>query len=275
MLEDNRIAVIGCGNMGRSIIGGLIASDFPARQICGYDTDMEKRRQMEQQFAIDTSDNIRTAVAADVALMAVKPQQFRELMPVLRSGLGTRHPLFISVAAGIRLATLEAGLGSAQAIVRAMPNIAALVRASTTGVIANAAASDMDRKIAETILCALGNDCYWFSNDDEMDTVTAVSGSGPAYFFLVMEAMQQAAESMGMEPQRARLLVLSTARGATEFAMAGEEGLAQLGQRVSSPGGTTEQAIRVLQQGGLTELFATALEAARGRACELAQQQGQ
>ncbi len=184
-----------------------------------------------------------------------------------------QQPLVISIAAGIRTPDLARWLGADTAIVRAMPNTPALVQSGATGLFANAHVRDQQRDLAETILRAVGL-TLWVEQEDQLDLVTALSGSGPAYFFLVMEALQEAASKLGLPAETARLLALQTAFGASRMALESDEDAAALRQRVTSPGGTTEQALRVLEEGGLRNLMEQALTAAARRSRELADQFG-
>ena len=266
------IAIIGGGNMGQSIISGLIAGGFSSQRIHVYEPDTEKCRQLSSNFAIRMAVSEQQAVTkANVVVFAVKPQHMQKVMLPLAPLLLAQKSLVISVAAGVRLATLESWLGTELAIVRAMPNIAAMVGMSITGMIANAAVSEEYRQLAEWIIQSFGSS-QWFSSDEDMDIVTAVTGSGPAYVFLVMEAIQEAACELGMESVQVQALVAATFAGAAKMVLAGEGEPARLRQRVTSPGGTTECAVQILQQAELSQLFKKALVAARDRARELAVQ---
>jgi pyrroline-5-carboxylate reductase len=180
------------------------------------------------------------------------------------------QPLIVSIAAGVRTRNLLQWLGPDTAVVRAMPNTPALVRSGATALFPTARVSDDHRNLAESILRAVGL-TLWVDREELMDAVTALSGSGPAYFFLVMEALQTAAVSAGLPRETADLLTLQTAFGAAKMALESEDDVALLRQRVTSPGGTTERALQVLEQGGLRSLFANAIEAARQRSEELAE----
>jgi pyrroline-5-carboxylate reductase len=207
---------------------------------------------------------------ADVVVLAVKPQVMRSVLEPLQSIAQKQRPLLVSVAAGIREASLNSWLGGNLPIVRCMPNTPALVQAGATGLYANPQVNKEQRSLAESILRTVGI-TLWFDDEAKLDTVTAVSGSGPAYFFLVMEAMQAAAESLGLKPDDAKLLVVQTALGAARLALESEQQPAELRKQVTSKGGTTEAALNQLNAGGLVPLFAEALKAAEERSKELAQ----
>ncbi len=207
-------------------------------------------------------------------MLAVKPQVIRTVASEISAAVQARHPLIISIAAGIRSADLDRWLGGNTAVVRCMPNTPALVQSGATALIANARVSDEQRNLAESILRAVGL-TLWLDDEQLMDAVTALSGSGPAYFFLIMEALQAAGVQLGLPEQTAQLLTLQTAFGAAKMALESDEDAATLRRRVTSPGGTTERALQTLENGGLRELIARALTAARDRSRELADQLGQ
>ncbi|RMG60028.1 MAG: pyrroline-5-carboxylate reductase, partial [Gammaproteobacteria bacterium] len=217
--------------------------------------------------------NAEAMAECAATVLAVKPQVMRTVAEGLAPALDAHPQLVISIAAGIREADLDRWLGGGRAIVRCMPNTPALVRSGASGLHANARVSDAQRELAEHILRAVGL-VVWVEQEAQIDAVTAVSGSGPAYFFLVMEAMTDAGERLGLERETARLLTLETALGAARLALESGEDVATLRERVTSKGGTTEAALRVLTEGGLPELFDEALKAAARRAAELADQLG-
>jgi pyrroline-5-carboxylate reductase len=271
-MDKLSIGFIGGGNMARSLIGGLIAAGAPASTLRVADPITEIREALAADFGISTSDDNQALVNhSDVVVLAVKPQVLRGVATALEP---TREgQLFLTIAAGIRTATLANWLGSQAPIVRAMPNTPALVQSAATGMYAAPGVNEQQRNSAESIMRAAGL-VLWVQDEALMDAVTALSGSGPAYFFLVMEAMEQAGQALGLPAETARLLTVQTAFGAARLALEIEEDPAQLRQNVTSPGGTTEQAIRVLQEGKLADVFNQALRAARDRAMELADQLG-
>jgi pyrroline-5-carboxylate reductase len=203
-----------------------------------------------------------------VLVLAVKPQVLREVAKPLATAIQRYRPLVISVAAGVREPDLRRWLGDQVAIVRSMPNTPALVKSGATALYANPHVSDQQQQLAESILRAVGL-TIWVNDENLLDSVTALSGSGPAYFFLVMEALEQAGIKLGLSEEQARLLTLETAFGAAKMALESPQSPALLRNRVTSPGGTTECALKVLQEGQLETLFVNALEAACQRAREL------
>lgn len=273
-MTHNHICFIGGGNMAHSLIGGLIADQWPASQIYATDTNPDQRAHLTERFGISTgSDNSAAIANADVVVLAVKPQVMHNVASEICAAVNARQPLIISIAAGIRSADLGRWLGSNSAIVRCMPNTPALVQSGATALFANARVTAAQRDLAENILRAVGL-TLWLDDEQLMDAVTALSGSGPAYFFLIMEALQAAGVQLGLTPQTAQLLTLQTAFGAAKMALESDDDAASLRRRVTSPGGTTEAALAVLEQGGLSDLIARALTAARDRSRELADQLG-
>lgn len=265
------IAFIGAGNMARSLILGMLqdAADLQLRVADPDQNQLDVIRGYGKNIFTST-DNEQVVDGADVVVLAVKPQVMRSVVEPLQSIAQKQRPLLVSVAAGIREASLTNWLGGNLPIVRCMPNTPALVQAGATGLYANPQVNKEQRSLAESILRTVGI-TLWFDDEAKLDTVTAVSGSGPAYFFLVMEAMQAAAESLGLKPDDAKLLVVQTALGAARLALESEQQPAELRKQVTSKGGTTEAALNQLNAGGLVPLFAEALKAAEERSKELAQ----
>ena len=263
------IAFIGAGNMAGSLINGLISDGYDPACIVASDASPAALDAMARRTGVRTTgDNAEAAAGADVVVLAVKPQMLqgvaREIAPVVQQ----RRPLVISIAAGIREDALEGWLGRGVALVRTMPNTPAMIGAGATVLHAGAGVTDGQRDSAESILRSVGL-TRWVEDEALLDAVTAVSGSGPAYFFLVMEAMEAAAIDLGIPHETARLLTLQTALGAARMAIESDEEPAALRRRVTSPGGTTERAVAVFEEGGLRELFGRALAAARDRSIEL------
>jgi len=276
IMKDCKITFIGGGNMARSLIGGLVSNGFDAQHITVTDLNLDNLQSLVIQYPSLTvsGDNIKAIQYADVIILAVKPQQLQSVAKAL-AGHFSSDTLFVSIAAGIRSQDIARWLGQEDiAIVRAMPNTPALVQAGATGLYANNAVTTTQYELAETILRAVGL-AIWVEDEDKIDIVTALSGSGPAYYLLVMEAMEVAAIEMGLAPETARLLCLQTAFGAAKMALESNESTATLRERVTSPGGTTERALHELEDGGLRGLFENALIAAALRSRELAQQLGQ
>lgn len=271
-MESKLIAFVGGGNMATSLIGGLLAGGYTPARIRVAEPDTQKREGLAERFGIIVSESNHEAVdRADIVVLSVKPQVVRQVACDLSDTIKAR-PLLISIAAGVHTDSLLRWLGDAHwPLVRAMPNTPALIKCGMTGLYATHAASDNDRATAQTILNAVGT-TQWVEDEALMDTITAVSGSGPAYFFLFMEAIQAAAERLGLDNETARTLVLQTALGAARMAVESGEAPAALRRRVTSPGGTTECALDVFQQGGLEELVFKALKGAMSRSKTLAQE---
>ena len=266
-MNNQKIGFIGAGNMARSLIGGLIASGVKSTRIYAADPDAETRNSLSQDFSIQTiADNQQLVDNCNVVIFAVKPQALKNVA----TGL-TANPsaLYLTIAAGIPSSSLENWLGSGSAIVRAMPNTPALVLSGASGLYANQQVSEAQKETAESILRAVGL-TIWVEEEKQMDAVTALSGSGPAYFFMVMEAMEKAGEELGLTAETARLLAIQTGFGAAKLALEIEGDPATLRQQVTSPGGTTEQAIKTFESLGLPEIFSKAMKAARDRAEQLA-----
>ncbi len=269
------ITFIGAGNMARSLIAGILQEDL-SQDDSVHNIRISDPDELQLAGITDIwtdvksySDNVEATKGADVVVLAVKPQIMQQVCEPLAEALKTQNPLVISIAAGINLKNLEKWLGGhPTAIVRCMPNTPSLVQSGMTGLYANEQASKEQHNLAESIMRTVGS-ILWLDNEDLMDTITAVSGSGPAYFFLVMEAMQDAAQKMGLNAEDARLLVLQTAFGAAKLALESSDDASVLRQRVTSKGGTTEAALKKLIDGGLPSIFEEALVAAAMRSKEL------
>ena len=265
-----RVGFIGAGNMARSLASGLLNNGWGKDDIVVSDPDPEQRRTIESTLGLKTfADNPDVAALAEILVLAVKPQIIGSVATTLAQTVQKKRPLVISIAAGVRIEDLARWLGNDLPIVRVMPNTAALIGSGASGLYANERVNEVMRDQAESILRAVGV-ATWVSEEYLLDVVTALSGSGPAYFFLVMEAMEQAAIESGLDPAQARLLTLETAYGAAKMALEGHEEPALLRRRVTSPGGTTERAVKVLEEGGLRSLFKEAMQAATRRAQEIA-----
>ncbi len=272
-MTDPTIAFIGGGNMARALISGLIIDGWPPERLWVSDPDPHQRRLLARDYSLPniTDLNAQAAAQADVLLFAVKPQMLRAVAESLADGVQSRKPLVVSIAAGIRAVALERWLGGGLAVVRCMPNTPALVQCAATGLYANPRTDAPQRALAERILRSVGI-AMWVENETLIDVVTALSGSGPAYFLLVMEAMEQAGVQLGLAPEIARRLTQQTALGAASMALAGNEAPAALRARVTSRGGTTEKGIEALERGELHRHFEGAVTAAFRRAQELAQE---
>jgi pyrroline-5-carboxylate reductase len=261
------IAFIGGGNMAAAIIGGLVGQGRSPATLHAVDVLPEARARLEKQFGIRTSaDPAAAAADAECIVLAVKPQQMREVAAALAPALGGQ--LVISIAAGIRGGDLARWLGGHAAVVRAMPNTPALVAAGITGLHALPGVSARQRSAAEEVLSAVGT-TFWVKEESALDAVTAVSGSGPAYVFYVIEALEQAARELGLPADIARRSALQTFAGAVKLAMAGDADPATLRARVTSKGGTTERAIAALDEAQVKAAFVRAVRAAAERSAEL------
>jgi len=270
-MNNPSIAFIGAGNMATALISGLIADGTEPHKIIASDPDGEKCNALSARTGIRTTiDNEQAVSAADVMVLAVKPQVLQRVAESLKGAVQQYRPLVLSIAAGVRSQTLDAWLGGSTALVRCMPNTPAMLQCGATGLFANDRVSTAQLEQAETILRAVGL-TTWIADEKLMDAVTALSGSGPAYFFLVMEAMQAAGEQLGLDTDSARLLTLQTALGAARMAIESSDSPATLRERVTSPGGTTEQALLSFEKDQLREIFARALQAAHDRSVELSQ----
>ena len=264
------VGFIGAGNMARSLAAGLLKNGWGKNQVVLSDPEPAQRQTIESVLCVKTfADNQTVVTQADILVLAVKPQILGEVATALASAVQKKKPLVISIAAGVRLEDIGRWLGGGLAMVRAMPNTAALIGSGASGLYANERVNESLRNQAESILRAVGV-TVWLEDEELMDVVTALSGSGPAYFFLVMEALEQAAIESGLDPKQARLLTLETAFGAAKMALEGHEEPSQLRRRVTSPGGTTEQAVKVLEQGDIRHLFKKAVQAAVNRSREIA-----
>jgi pyrroline-5-carboxylate reductase len=271
-MSQTRIAFIGAGNMASALIGGLIADGTTKDSIIASDPNNEQRSQLHDRYGICTVDNNADAISdASVVVLAVKPQLLQQVCNELRAHLIGKSCLIVSIAAGIRCNTLSKWLNSELPIVRCMPNTPAMLQVGATGLFATSNVSSEQRDQAERILRAVGI-TLWVDSESDIDSVTAVSGSGPAYYFLVMEAMQAAAEKLGLPEDTAKLLTLQTALGAARMALESQDDPATLRQKVTSPGGTTEQAILSFEENGLRDLFEKAMRAARDRSISLSEQ---
>lgn len=268
------IAFIGGGNMASSIIGGLLKQgDIQAKAISVADPSLDQRQHLETKFGVNTYKQGADAIkGASIIILAVKPQVMKAVLEPLKDALSQQQPLLISIAAGINLSSLKQWSGC-RAIVRCMPNTPALLGLGATGLTASADTNTEQRNNAESLLRAVGT-TTWVNNEQQIDAVTAVSGSGPAYFFLLMEAMIQAGQQLGLSAEAAKQLTLNTALGASQMALDSDVEIAELRRNVTSPGGTTEQAILTFQHEGFNDIVFDALEAARNQAQKLSEQFG-
>jgi pyrroline-5-carboxylate reductase len=254
--------------MGRALIAGLLRSGTRAEHIRVGERLAAARATLSGELGITASaDNAAAVEDATVVVLAVKPQEARAVLGALKGRFGTSPPLLISVVAGVRTAQLHDWCGLD--VVRAMPNRAALVGAAATGLFAPPELPAAPRRVAEEVLGSVGA-VVWVKDEAALDVVTALSGSGPAYFFLLAELMARAAERLGLEPRTALTLTAATLHGAGLLAHAGDADFARLRAEIASPGGTTEAALGALGEDKLRALVEKALEAAAQRARELA-----
>ena len=267
--DTSTLAFIGGGNMARSLIGGLVARGTDPATIRVAEPIDALRHALQQDFGVHTFNQAGDAVqGADTWILAVKPQVMRGVCEGLVAQAQATRPLLVSIAAGITTAQLDRWLGGGLAVVRTMPNTPALLGAGVTGLFANDATGYGGRARAAALLGAVGA-TVWIDDEALMDAVTAVSGSGPAYVFLLAEAMQQAGEAQGLDPAAARVLAAQTLLGAARMLTEGEDGADVLRARVTSPGGTTQAAIETFEAGGFRGLVARAIAAATERGRQL------
>lgn len=268
------LAFIGAGNMASAIIGGLVEQGYPSEKIVAADPLAANLEKLARQFAINTTENNNEAVQqADLVILAIKPQVMGSVCEPLQAVVTERQPLIVSIAAGITAASLNTWLGSDTAVVRCMPNTPALVQTGATALYANHHVTTEQKQWADQLMSSVGI-VEWVQEEHLLDAVTALSGSGPAYFFLAMEAMIDAGEKLGLDRDTATRLTLQTALGAAKMASSSDVSPAELRQRVSSPGGTTLAALDIFQNRGFKALFYDALAAAEQRSEELAKELG-
>ena len=273
-MKTQQIGFIGGGNMASSLIGGLVSNDYPADKITVADLDADKLRYLNETFGVNTTlDSNSLVLQSDIVVLAVKPQHMQSVADSIAASAQQKKPVLVSIAAGIRIAALERWLGGDLAVVRCMPNTPALVKTGATGLSANAQVGVEQKDQVESLMRAVGV-AVWVAEEGDLDTVTALSGSGPAYFFMVMEALEAAAVDAGLDQKTAQLLTQETALGAAKMALESTESAAVLRQRVTSPGGTTERAIEVLEKQGLRAILQQALSAAKERSVELSDELG-
>jgi len=265
--------------MANSLIGGLINAGYSASDITIAEPDEARRQTLNEQFKISVTKNNADTLQCDIIVLAVKPQLLKTVCLQLASDRQSQanNPLFISIAAGVKSTDinrwLNANQDSLSAIVRCMPNTPSLLQCGASGLFANKQVSNAQKTSAEAIMQAVGM-VIWVETEEQLNAVTAVSGSGPAYFFLMMEAMQQAGEALGLSKEISQKLVLQTALGASRMAMESEHSPAELRQRVTSKGGTTEQAILSFQNADFVPIVRAALQAANDRSISLADELG-
>jgi pyrroline-5-carboxylate reductase len=267
-----RIAFVGGGNMAAAMIGGLLQQGFPAGDIAVVEVLAEARERLARDYGVEVHAAPDLAVpSADLVIMAVKPQQMREAARGLARSLANQ--LVVTIAAGITTGSLVSWLGGYRSIVRAMPNTPALVRVGMTGLFALSEVSAEGRQAAERLLRAVGK-TVWVEEEGQLDAVTALSGSGPAYVFYFLEAMQEAGRVLGLADATARLLAEQTFLGASMLAAESEEAPELLRARVTSKGGTTEAALKAMENSGVKGHVIAAIQAAAARSRELGREYG-
>ena len=264
----DKICFVGAGNMATSLIGGMIANQYAPEQIMACDINPSQLDNLHQNYNIRTSsDSLTAAGDADVVMLAIKPQMMSEVCGNLSSLPNNPEQLFISIAAGVPATAIESWLGGQRSIVRCMPNTPALLQLGASGLFANQHASAMQKKSAEQILSSVGI-TIWVAQENDLDAVTAISGSGPAYFFYFIELLEASAIKLGLSPDTAARLARQTALGAASMAM--DQDVVKLRQQVTSKKGTTDQAIQSFQHNDLAGLVEKATAAAKARAEALA-----
>ncbi len=272
MKNDLKVGFIGGGNMASALIGGLAGKLTAGVNIHVVDPNAEALQKLRQQFGVTTTSQIDAAIAkCDVIVVAVKPQQMKEVASQLQPHVSSQ--LVLSVAAGIRMVDLSRWLNGHSAIVRTMPNTPALIGKGITGMVAMAGVSHEQRDAADAIMRAVGT-TVWLDDEALIDPVTAVSGSGPAYVFYFIEAMQQAAQEMGLSAEQGTQLAIATFVGASQLAAQSSEPISLLRERVTSKGGTTYAALTSMEASGVKEAIGKAMKAAAARGKELGEEFG-
>lgn len=273
-MTSDTIAFIGGGNMTTSLLGGLVADGHPRDAIWVTDVNADALGRVQDKFQVNTTGDNNLAVRrAETVVLAVKPQVMSTVLGDIARAARESSPLLVSIAAGVRERDILRGLGYDAAIVRTMPNTPALLGCGATALFANAFVTAEQRSRAENILRAVGITA-WVDDEALLDAVTAVSGSGPAYYFLVMELMERIGVDLGLDQETSRALVLQTALGAARMASETGESPETLRRKVTSPGGTTQAALERLNAGDFEAILREALEAARDRAVALGDELG-
>ncbi|MCD8513727.1 MAG: pyrroline-5-carboxylate reductase [Nitrincola sp.] len=273
-LAAKKITFIGAGNMASAIFKGMLANGYPADHITATAPDEKALLALRHELGIHTTtDNVAAIADAEVVVLAVKPQIMKAVCAELREQAVKTRPLFISVAAGLHASTLNDWLGGEQAIVRCMPNTPSLVKTGASGLFALPSVSPEQQSFTDQLLSGIGI-VEWVVEESLLDVVTAISGSGPAYFFMVFEMMEKAAIELGMPAEAARRLILQTGLGAVRMAQETGDEFEQLKRNVMSPKGTTERAIHTFEEEGIEALFLKAMKACADRAVEMSQEMG-
>jgi pyrroline-5-carboxylate reductase len=267
MSDPRTICFVGSGNMARSLIGGLLENGHDPARVTASDPLEKATKALAEEFGIRTfADNAQATEAAEVIVLAVKPQQMQTVVSEL--GKNLKGKLVVSIAAGVQCKSMESWAGETFDLVRCMPNTPALLQCGATALYASAEVSKDNRDTAATILASAG-EIAWVDSESELDAITALSGSGPAYFFLLIESMTNAAIKQGLPKELANTFAIQTALGAARMAHAGEHDPAQLRKNVTSPGGTTEAALNSFGSDGFAEIVERAMQAAHDRSEQL------
>lgn len=270
---DNKIAFIGGGNMARAIAGGLLRGGMHATNIFISEPREEQCEKLRKKFygTFVSTDNKAVSNAAEIILFAVKPQILKSVCHELRETIQKTKPLIISIAAGPSIKDIDQWLGGNMAIVRVMPNQPAMIDQGVSAMFANSLTQRENCLLAEKIMSAVGK-ALWLEKESQMDAVTAISGTGPAYFYLLIDIMIKAAIENGMNPEISRMLAVETARGASALSASSPESMTSMIERVRSPGGTTMAALEYLDSKEARKIFSKAIDVARERAKELAEE---
>lgn len=268
-MTDKTIAFIGGGNMATSLIGGMLARGWPADHIVAADPSGDARRQLESDFGIRAcEENTEAAAGADVVVLAVKPQVIGDVTMGLADAVAQSGALVISIAAGVPVSAIAGRLGHDTAIVRVMPNTPALIGEGASALFASSRVTEEQRGLAQSIMDA-ATETVWVDDEEYMHAVTAISGSGPAYFFYLLESLIAAGQAAGLPEELARRLVLKTGQGACAMAQGSDDPPAELRRRVTSPGGTTERALEILDEARCRDVIQRAVLGATERSREL------
>ncbi|MFO8141729.1 MAG: pyrroline-5-carboxylate reductase [Marinobacter sp.] len=272
MSKSPTISFIGAGNMASAIIGGMLDSGYQAGDIWVSAPDDDHLQSVRKRFGVSvTTDNRYCAQQADIVVLAVKPQVMAEVCSDIAPMVQNTRPLMVSIAAGLTAETLDQWLGGGMPLVRVMPNTPSLVGKGAAGLFANDQVKPAQKDAVQSMFESVGT-ALWVDDENLLHGVTALSGSGPAYFFLMLEALEEAATAAGIEPATARELAIQTMAGAAEMAKRSDQNPAQLKRNVMSPGGTTEQAVNTFEDGGLRELVKKAYSAAFERSREMSRE---
>ncbi|MBJ7278037.1 pyrroline-5-carboxylate reductase [Marinobacter salarius] len=272
MSTSPTISFIGAGNMASAIIGGMLDSGFKAANIWVSAPDDNHLQSIRKQFGVSvTTDNRYCAEQADMVVLAVKPQVMASVCSDIAPVVQNTRPLMVSIAAGLEASTLDEWLGGGLPLVRVMPNTPSLVGKGAAGLYANDEVKEKQKAMVESVFNSIGS-ALWVDDESLLHAVTALSGSGPAYFFLMLEALEEAATDAGIAGETARALAIQTMAGAAEMAGRSEHDPGQLKRNVMSPGGTTEQAIQTFEEGGMRDLVKKAYSAAYKRSGEMAKE---